>query len=144
MSFASGFDGMLENESRQRVGAGHVTVSEWARREATAPFANDRGGTRRRLFQWRRGRSVDAKVDVHVEHSGARAAWRTRVAGMASTTWSTLPCLAGVKAGLCALPAATAIDHMKLHTDEVEVLPRPVVGETAPPFFLSEFFSVYT
>ena len=60
---------------------------------------------------------MDAKVSVHVEHSGVRAAWRTRVARMASSRRSTLPWLAGIGASLCTLPAATAIDHMQLLTD---------------------------
>ena len=64
-------------------------------------------------------------MGVHVEHSGARAAWRTRVARMASFRRSTLPWLAWVEAGLCARPAATAIDHMQMLTDERT---RPVVG----------------
>ena len=110
------------------VGAGPVTVSEWARREATAPCADGRCETTRRLCWWRRLQSVDAKVGVHVEHIGARAAWRTRVARMASSRRSTLPWLACVEAGLCAWPAATAIDHMQMLTDEVVERTRPVVG----------------
>ena len=69
-----------------------------------------------------------AKVGVHVEHSGARAAWRTRVARMASSRRSALPWLACVEAGLCVWPAATAIDHMQMLTDEEEERTRPVVG----------------
>ena len=72
--------------------------------------------------------SLDAKVGVHVEHSGARAAWRTRIARMASSRRSTLPWLASVKAGLYEWPPATAIDHMQMLTDEVEERTRPVVG----------------
>ena len=58
---------------------------------------------------------------------------------------STLPWLAGVGAGLCTLPAATAIYHMQLLTDEVEERPRLVVGETEAlcrdaSFFVSELF----
>ena len=60
-----------------------------------------------------------AKVGVHVEHSGVRAAWRTHIARMASCRRSTLLWPAGDEAGLCALPAATAIDHMQLLMDEV-------------------------
>ena len=67
-------------------------------------------------------------MSVHVEHSGARAAWRTRVARMASSRRSTLPWLACVETGLCAWPAATAIDHMQMLTDEVQERTRPVVG----------------
>ena len=100
------------------VSAGSVTVSEWARREATALSAVDRCRTGQRLCRWRRGWSVDAKVSVIVEHSGARAAWRACVARMASRRRSTLPWLAGVEAGQCALPAATAIDHMQLLMDD--------------------------
>ena len=67
-------------------------------------------------------------MGVHVEHSGARAAWRTRVARMASSRRSALPWLAFVEACLCVWPAATAIDHMQMLTDEVEERTRPVVG----------------
>ena len=80
------------------------------------------------MCRWRRWQSVDAKVGVHVEHSGARAAWRTRVARIASSRRSTLPWLACVEACLCARPAETARDHMQMLTDEVEERTRPVVG----------------
>ena len=104
----------------------------------TAPSADGRCGTRRRLCRWRRGRSVDAKVGVHVEYSGAKAEWRTRFARMASSRRSTLPWVASVNAALCAFPAATAIDHMQLLTDEVEERPHPVVGKTARGAVLSK------
>ena len=97
------------------VRAGPATVSEWARREATAPSADDRCFTGRRLFQWRRGRSVDAKVGVHVEHSGARAAWKTRVARMARRRRSTPPWLAGVEAGLCVASGDGDRSHATAH-----------------------------
>ena len=84
------------------VGVGPVKFSEWARRKATAPSADGRCGAGRRLCRWRRWLFVESKVAVHVEHCGARAAWRTRVAQMASSRRSTLPWLAGVEAGLCA------------------------------------------
>ena len=80
--------------------------------------AVDGCGTGRRLCRRRRGRSVDAKVSVHVEHSGARAAWRTRVAGLATRRRSKLPWFAGVEDGLRVLPVATAIDHMQLPMDD--------------------------
>ena len=79
----------------------------------------------------------------------SRGRGRTHVARMASSRRSTLSWLAGVEAGLCALPAATTIGHKQLLTDKVEERTLPVVGETeAPrrgaPFFLSElFFCLY-
>ena len=89
---------------------------------------------------------MNAKVVVHVNHGGAKAARNTRVAQMATSRRSTLPWFAGIGNGLGAFPVATAIDHIELLTDEVKDKPRPVVVETtAPrrgaPFFLSELLS---
>ena len=84
------------------LGTGPVKCSEWARLEATATSADGRCGTGRRLCRWRRWRSVESKVTVYVEHCGARATRRTRVAQMASSRRRTLHWLAGVEAGLSA------------------------------------------
>ena len=89
------------------------------------------------------------KVGVHVENSGARAAWRTRVAQMASSRRRARPWLASVGASLCALLATIGINHMQLLTNEVEERPRSVVGGRlhltgGAPFFLSEWvFQLY-